>query len=278
MNPTHHLTKWPFSQTESRISGAKNGENFEWALLRGGNIVRKLGNEATLHIKSAEPTNDFGVYRCNVEDDNGVVIGSAYTAVTVGYGSPTNAQVVKFDEKSDATFTCPVYSVPGSKVVQWSKTDAEELPRNAIPNGNKLEYEYNYRIKDFDDSTSGMYMCRVTFDDNVVEGYVDAQIFGSLSFHKFVWGHHCACLQFPTQLFKFCSMSLRSRSMLEIALGSTVSVAFGGLSLYKHVKVTGDPSAVIMWSKEDTDELPENSQVIQVVREDYVPIPTVSCL
>lgn len=47
--------------------------------------MRKLGNEATLHIKSAEPSNDFGVYRCNVEDDNGVVIGSAYTAVSVGY-------------------------------------------------------------------------------------------------------------------------------------------------------------------------------------------------
>ncbi|PIO56213.1 hypothetical protein TELCIR_22392, partial [Teladorsagia circumcincta] len=66
-------------------SGAKNGEHFEWALLRGGNIVRKLGNEATLHVKGADPSNDYGVYRCNVEDDNGVVIGSAYTAVSVGY-------------------------------------------------------------------------------------------------------------------------------------------------------------------------------------------------
>ncbi|VDM65905.1 unnamed protein product, partial [Strongylus vulgaris] len=159
------------SRTEPpQVLGAKNGENFEWALLRGGNIVRKLGNEATLHIKSAEPSNDYGVYRCNVEDDNGVVIGSAYTAVSVGYSNSNNAQVVKFDEKSDASFTCPIYSVPGSKVVEWSRTDGE-LPPNATPNGNKLE------IKDFDDAASGMYMCRVTFDDNVVEGYVDAQIF-----------------------------------------------------------------------------------------------------
>lgn len=64
-------------------------------MLRGGNIVRKLGNEATLTIKGAEPSNDFGVYRCNVEDDNGVVIGSAYTAVSVGY-SGQNSGRMKF--------------------------------------------------------------------------------------------------------------------------------------------------------------------------------------
>ncbi|KAK6038264.1 hypothetical protein COOONC_24231 [Cooperia oncophora] len=119
------------------LLGAKNGAHFEWALLRGGNIVRKLGNEATLHIKGADPSNDYGVYRCNVEDDNGVVIGSAYTAVSVGYSGQSNAQVVKFDEKSDASFTCPIYSVPGSKV-EWSRVDGD-LPPNAVPNGNRLE-------------------------------------------------------------------------------------------------------------------------------------------
>ncbi|KAK6057421.1 immunoglobulin domain protein [Cooperia oncophora] len=72
------------------LLGAKNGAHFEWALLRGGNIVRKLGNEATLHIKGADPSNDYGVYRCNVEDDNGVVIGSAYTAVSVGYSGQSS--------------------------------------------------------------------------------------------------------------------------------------------------------------------------------------------
>ncbi|VDL78700.1 unnamed protein product, partial [Nippostrongylus brasiliensis] len=204
-------------------SGAKNGEHFEWALLRGGNIVRKLGNEATLHIKGAEPSNDFGVYRCNVEDDNGLVIGSAYTAVSVGYASQNNAQVVKFDEKSDASFTCPIYSVPGSKV-EWSRTDGD-LPANAVPNGNKLD------IKDFDDSAVGMYMCKVTFDDNVVEGYVDAQIF------------------VPDTIIQV---------LLDV---SSESVNVGDRAWFD-CKVTGDPSAVIMWSKEGTDELPENSQVL----------------
>ncbi|KAK6737082.1 hypothetical protein RB195_019650 [Necator americanus] len=204
------------------VEGAKNGENFEWALLRGGNIVRKLGNEATLHIKSAEPSNDFGVYRCNVEDDNGVVIGSAYTAVTVGYSGSNNAQVVKFDEKSDASFTCPIYSVPGSKV-EWSRVDGD-LPSNAVPNGNKLE------IKDFDDTASGMYMCKVTFEDNVVEGYVDAQIF------------------VPDTIIQV---------LLDV---SSESVNVGDRAWFD-CKVTGDPSAVIMWSKEGADELPENSQV-----------------
>ncbi|WKX94185.1 hypothetical protein Q1695_011444 [Nippostrongylus brasiliensis] len=204
------------------VEGAKNGEHFEWALLRGGNIVRKLGNEATLHIKGAEPSNDFGVYRCNVEDDNGLVIGSAYTAVSVGYASQNNAQVVKFDEKSDASFTCPIYSVPGSKV-EWSRTDGD-LPANAVPNGNKLD------IKDFDDSAVGMYMCKVTFDDNVVEGYVDAQIF------------------VPDTIIQV---------LLDV---SSESVNVGDRAWFD-CKVTGDPSAVIMWSKEGTDELPENSQV-----------------
>ncbi|RCN28221.1 immunoglobulin domain protein, partial [Ancylostoma caninum] len=234
------------------VSCAKNGENFEWALLRGGNIVRKLGNEATLHIKSAEPSNDFGVYRCNVEDDNGVVIGSAYTAVSVGYSGsdrgrmfpskisikitfsanesfegifsmkPVDAQVVKFDEKSDASFTCPIYSVPGSKV-EWSRVDSE-LPANAVPNGNKLE------IKDFDDTATGMYKCKVTIDDNEVEGFVDAQIF------------------VPDTIIQV---------LLDV---SSESVNVGDRAWFD-CKVTGDPSAVIMWSKEGSEELPENSQV-----------------
>ncbi|KAE9418269.1 hypothetical protein Angca_005905, partial [Angiostrongylus cantonensis] len=204
------------------VEGANNGENFEWALLRGGNIVRKLGSEATLHVKSADPSNDFGVYRCNVEDDNGVVIGSAYTAVSVGYSGQTNAQVVKFDEKSDASFTCPIYSVPGSKV-EWSRVDGD-LPRNALPNGNKIE------IKDFDDTAAGMYMCKVTFDNEVVEGYVDAQIF------------------VPDTIIQV---------LLDV---SSESVNVGDRAWFD-CKVTGDPSAVIMWSREGADELPENAQV-----------------
>ena len=46
-----------------------------------------------MNIKKAEPSNDYGVYRCNVEDDNGVVVGSAYTAVTVGYAEKTSRTI-----------------------------------------------------------------------------------------------------------------------------------------------------------------------------------------
>nr|CDJ89925.1 Laminin B type IV and EGF and Immunoglobulin V-set and Immunoglobulin and Immunoglobulin I-set and Laminin G domain containing protein [Haemonchus contortus] len=204
------------------VQGAKNGQHFEWALLRGGNIVRKLGNEATLEVKGADPTNDYGVYRCNVEDDNGVVIGSAYTAVSVGYSDRSNAQVVKFDEKSDAVFTCPIYSVPGSKV-EWSRVDGD-LPPGALPNGNRLE------IKDFDDAAAGMYKCTVTFDNHVVEGFVDAQIF------------------VPDTIIQV---------LLDV---SSESVNVGDRAWFD-CKVTGDPSAVISWSKEGADELPDNSQV-----------------
>lgn len=91
---------------------------------------------------------------------------------------------MKFDEKSDATFVCPVYSVPGSKV-EWSRQDGD-LPTNAVPNGNKIELvlfmiliiRKFFRIKDFDESSSGLYVCKVTFDNVVAEGYVHAQIFG----------------------------------------------------------------------------------------------------
>lgn len=39
-------------------------------------------------IKKADPTNDYGVYRCEVEDPDSKVIGTAYSAVTVGYSTP----------------------------------------------------------------------------------------------------------------------------------------------------------------------------------------------
>ena len=90
---------------------------------------------------------------------------------------------MKFDEKADASFVCPVYSVPGSKV-EWSRQDGD-LPTNAIPNGNKIEYVtvtvtdiLSFRIKDFDEASSGLYVCKVTFENIEAEGYVHAQIFG----------------------------------------------------------------------------------------------------
>lgn len=77
---------------------------------------------------------------------------------------------MKFDDKSDASFTCPIYSVPGSKV-DWTYENGD-LPSKAVPNGNKIE------IKEFDDASAGTYVCKVSFDGNVVEGFVTAQMFG----------------------------------------------------------------------------------------------------
>ncbi|CAD6196919.1 unnamed protein product [Caenorhabditis auriculariae] len=204
--------------------GAKNGEHFKWALLRGGSLVRQLGKEPELTINNANPNNDFGVYRCNVEDDNGIVIGSAYTAVSIGFkpANNTDAQIVKFDDKSDASFTCPIYTVPGSKV-EWRR-ESGDLPPNAVPSGNKLE------IKNFDDSSTGLYICKVTFEDNVVEGYVQAQIF------------------VPD-------------TIIQVLLDVSSESPEIGQRAWFDCKVTGDPSAVITWSKEGSDELPPNSQV-----------------
>ncbi|PIO58381.1 immunoglobulin domain protein, partial [Teladorsagia circumcincta] len=85
-------------------------------------------------------------------------------------------------------------------------------------------------IKDFDDTAAGMYMCKVTFDNNVVEGFVDAQIF------------------VPDTIIQV---------LLDV---SSESVNVGDRAWFD-CKVTGDPSAVISWSKEGADELPDNSQV-----------------
>ncbi|CAB3410943.1 unnamed protein product [Caenorhabditis bovis] len=202
--------------------GAENGEHFKWALLRGGSLVRQLGTEPTLEIDKADPSNDFGVYRCNVEDNNGLVIGSAFTAVSVGHLDKTHAQIVKFDDKSDASFTCPVYSVPGSKV-DWSY-EGGDLPSNAIPNGNKIE------IKNFDDTSAGLYSCKVSFEGNVIEGFVNAQIF------------------VPD-------------TIIQVLLESSTQNPQVGERAWFDCKVTGDPSAVISWVKEGSEELPANAQV-----------------
>ncbi|CCG28431.1 Basement membrane proteoglycan [Caenorhabditis elegans] len=204
------------------VQGAENGEHFKWALLRGGSLVRQLGTEPTLEITKADPSNDFGVYRCNVEDNNGLVIGSAFTAVSVGQQDKSHAQIVKFDDKSDASFTCPIYSVPGSKV-DWTYENGD-LPSKAVPNGNKIE------IKEFDDASAGTYVCKVSFDGNVVEGFVTAQMF------------------VPDTIIQV---------LLEV---SSESPQIGDRAWFD-CKVTGDPSAVISWTKEGNDDLPPNAQV-----------------
>lgn len=70
--------------------GESNGANFEWSLLRGGSIIRQFSDDNKLVIKKADPSNDYGVYRCEVEDDDGELIGQAYTAVTIGFTDPSS--------------------------------------------------------------------------------------------------------------------------------------------------------------------------------------------
>ncbi|VDK29327.1 unnamed protein product [Gongylonema pulchrum] len=127
--------EWVVAETLKR-RGESGGANFEWSLLRGGSIIRQFSDDNTLVIKKADPSNDYGVYRCEVEDDDGELIGQAYTAVTIGFTDHSNARVVKFDEKSEATIECPVYAVPGAHVT-WQKEDGE-LPADAETVGNKL--------------------------------------------------------------------------------------------------------------------------------------------
>lgn len=73
-----------------KFVGAAAGQGelkYSWSLARGGSLIKHLGDEAQLTIKSADPTNDYGIYRCVVDNDNGDTLGSAQTAVSVGYDS-----------------------------------------------------------------------------------------------------------------------------------------------------------------------------------------------
>lgn len=60
---------------------------YVWSLARGGALIRDLGKQNQLVIKSVDPSNDYGIYRCEVENENGDSVGSAQTAVSVGYAS-----------------------------------------------------------------------------------------------------------------------------------------------------------------------------------------------
>jgi hypothetical protein len=57
--------------------------NYEWALLREGSVIRQDSTDATLTIKDAN-AKSTGVYRCEIEDENGELLGAAYVAVVVG--------------------------------------------------------------------------------------------------------------------------------------------------------------------------------------------------
>ncbi|VDM94872.1 unnamed protein product [Thelazia callipaeda] len=203
--------------------GDNNAVNFEWALLRGGKIVRLFSEERTLVIKKSDPSNDYGVYRCEVEDDDGELIGQAYAAVSIGYIDPSNARVVKFDEKSPATIECPVYMVPGAHVT-WEKEDGE-LSEDVNVVGNKL------MIREFEDEAVGMYVCKVDINGKQVEGYVKAEIY------------------VPDTIIQV---------LLE---PSSESISLGDRAWFD-CKVTGDPDADITWTKEGEDDLPDNAQVM----------------
>ncbi|VDM42964.1 unnamed protein product [Toxocara canis] len=232
VDPAHQGPYWVFVEFASGdklysrpahviVRGDNNGANFEWALLRGGSLVRQLSHESSLRIKKADASNDSGVYRCEVEDDDGELLGAAYAAVTIAHGGPTNAQIVKFDEKSEATITCPVYAVPGAEVT-WEKQDGS-IPDGAVTSRNKLT------IKEFDDEATGTYICKVSVEGQEIEGYVTALIY------------------VPDTIIQV---------LLE---ASSESVALGDRAWFD-CKVAGDPDAVITWSREHEEDLPDNAQ------------------
>uniref|UniRef100_A0A914BVB7 Basement membrane proteoglycan n=1 Tax=Acrobeloides nanus TaxID=290746 RepID=A0A914BVB7_9BILA len=150
------------------VHGHEGDVSYDWSLARGGSLVRQLGEEAQLVVKSADPTNDYGVYRCEVSDENAKPLGSASTAVTVGFNSESKAEEAKFDEFSDATLVCPVYTVP---------EDSDKLPSNAqlVPceetrNGKKVKVTGTRLLfTSVTEENSGKYKCRAITKDGPLE-------------------------------------------------------------------------------------------------------------
>ncbi|CAJ0572310.1 unnamed protein product, partial [Mesorhabditis spiculigera] len=202
------------------VEGAKGNEHFAWHLLRGGQIIRNLAKTPRLHIAQADAGNDYGVYKCEIEDDNAQVIGAAYAAVTIGHSAKKPAEM-KFDENAEAVLNCPVYTVPGSKV-EWSRQDGD-MPSKVQQNQSRLV------IKDFDDDTAGLYVCKVNIDNHVVEGYVDAMI------------------SVPD-------------TIIQVLLEPSSENVQVGDRLWFDCKVTGDDTANVTWVREGEDSLPDNAQ------------------
>ncbi|GMT14990.1 hypothetical protein PFISCL1PPCAC_6287 [Pristionchus fissidentatus] len=203
------------------VEGDHKGTAFEWSHLHGGSLIRRLSTSPKLTIASIDPEKDYGVYRCHVEDDDGIVVGSAFTAVSVGF-KKDHSVTLKFDDNSDADLLCPVYSVPGSKVV-WEK-DGGDIPSTATPNGGKLH------IKEFDETVAGIYSCQVTIGEEVVIGYVHAQIF------------------VPD-------------TIIQVVLEASSESVNVGDRVWFDCKVTGDPDAQVEWVRDEQDTLPESAQV-----------------
>uniref|UniRef100_A0A7E4VZA7 Basement membrane proteoglycan n=1 Tax=Panagrellus redivivus TaxID=6233 RepID=A0A7E4VZA7_PANRE len=203
--------------------GHEGEVTYQWDLARGGNLVRQLGDQQELSIKSADPSQDYGVYRCTVEDADGNTVGTAFSAVSVGFSSNEKAEEAKFEETSDAELVCPVYAVPGSTII-WRREGDSDLPSNAEPRGNKL------LITEFDESSAGLYTCTMQIDQFTVEGHVNAQIL------------------VPDTTIK-----------VDINV-SNENVAVGD-RVWLDCIVVGDPEASIEYEKEGSDELPAGAQV-----------------
>ena len=67
------------------LGGHDTELRYSWSLARGGSLIKSLGDEPQLTIKSADPSNDYGIYRCEVDNDQGDTLGYAQAAVSVGY-------------------------------------------------------------------------------------------------------------------------------------------------------------------------------------------------
>lgn len=53
-------------------------------------MIRELGKQSQLVVRQADPSNDYGIYRCEVESEDGEAVGQAQAAVSVGYDSASS--------------------------------------------------------------------------------------------------------------------------------------------------------------------------------------------
>ncbi|KAI6183631.1 hypothetical protein M3Y97_00509100 [Aphelenchoides bicaudatus] len=208
----------------TNVHGSKAGQElkYRWSLARGGSVIKQLGDEAQLTVKAADPTNDYGIYKCEVDNDDGDTLGSAQVAVSVGYDSAATPEEAKFEEESEAVIVCPVFTVPGS-TVSWSKQDGD-LPEDSVQNGNKLT------IPSFNDEAVGVYTCTVQYGHRTVEGFVNAKIF------------------VPD-------------TTIQVVLNVSAESVKVGDRVWLDCVVTGESNAKIEFTKVGSDKLPDNAQV-----------------
>uniref|UniRef100_A0A0N5BQ59 Basement membrane proteoglycan n=1 Tax=Strongyloides papillosus TaxID=174720 RepID=A0A0N5BQ59_STREA len=210
---------------ECVMHGDNDGKmKYKWSQLRRGSLVPNIKQTSQLIIKSADNSQDHGVYRCEVLDEDGELLGSAYTAVSVGHTSDEQASIYPLEEESDGEVECPIFIVPGSHV-EWSKQDEGELPDNAHVQGTKLKFT------NFEEENSGIYVCKVTMENNnEVEGYAKVQIY------------------VPD-------------TVIQVRIEQSTDNPTLGERIWFDCIVTGDNTATFEWSKEESDHLPEGTHV-----------------